>query len=346
MSRPYGLLRAGYPYLRTLGMRRVTNFPADIAFSAKGDALILMRSEGGSSIRIWSVDDADALTDDLKGIGGYGAGDGQFTWPVQIITDESVGGEGNIFVSDEATHRISRFDPDGEFAGKWGSFGEGAGEFNAPNGIAFDADGNLVVVDSRNHRIQRYTAGGEYIDGFGEFGDAPGQLNLPWGIHIDELGDIYVADWGNNRFQVFAPDGELKMAVGEPGSGGGQFNRPTGIAVDAHGDIYVADWGNDRVQMFNAEGQYIWSFSGDATLSKVARQYMLTNAVPNRLREMGDLEQEKRLRRPRSVRIDAEFRLFIPDYESYRVQIYQKEAIELDRTQYAEPLRNVTLEVT
>ena len=60
----------------------------------------------------------------------------------------------------------------------------------------------------------------------------------------------------------------------------------------------------------------------------------------------GDLEQEKRLRRPRSVRIDSEFRLFIPDYESYRVQIYQKEAIELDRTQYAEPLRNVTLEVT
>ena len=98
--------------------------------------------------------------------------------------------------------------------------------------------------------------------------------------------------------------------------------------------------------MFNAEGQYIWSFSGDATLSRVARTYMLTNAVPNRLREMGDLEQEKRLRHPRSVRIDSEFRLFIPDYESYRVQIYQKEAIPLDRTQYAEPLRNVTLEVT
>ena len=138
----------------------------------------------------------------------------------------------------------------------------------------------------------------------------------------------------------------MKQVIGEAGDGPGQFNRPTGVAVDAHGDIYVADWGNDRVLMFNAEGQYIWSFTGDATLSRVARTYMLTNAVPNRLREMGDLEQEKRLRRPRSVRIDSEFRLFIPDYESYRVQIYRKEAIELDRTQYAEPLRNVTLEVT
>ena len=342
MSRPYGLLRAGYPYLRTLGMRRVSNFPADIAFSNNGDALILMRAEGASGIRVWPVNDADALTDDLKSIGGNGAGDGQFVWPVQIITDA----EGSIFVSDEATHRITRFNPDGEFVSKWGTHGAGDGEFDAPNGIAFDSDGNLMVVDSRNHRVQRYTADGEYLGGFGAHGDAAGQFNLPWGVHVDELGDVYVADWGNNRVQIFSPDGEVKRVIGEPGGGPGQFDRPTGVTVDAHGDIYVADWGNNRVQMFNAEGQYIWSFSGDATLSRVARTYMLTNAVPNRLREMGDLEQEKRLRRPRSVRIDSEFRLFIPDYESYRVQIYQKEAIPLDRTQYAEPLRNVTLEVT
>ena len=342
MTRPWGLLRAGYPYLRTLGMRRVTNYPADIAFSKNGDALILMRSEAGSSIRIWPVEDAEALTDDLKGIGGYGPGEGQFVWPVQIITDA----DSNIFVSDEAIHKISRFNPDGEFESRWGTHGDAGGEFDAPNGIAFDLDGNMVVIDSKNHRVQRYTPGGEYLSGFGSHGDGPGQFELPWGVHVDEFGDIYVTDWGNNRLQIFSSDGELKQVIGEAGSGPGQFNRPTGVAVDAHGDIYVADWGNDRVLMFNAEGQYIWSFTGDATLSRVARTYMLTNAVPNRLREMGDLEQEKRLRRPRSVRIDSEFRLFIPDYESYRVQIYQKEAIELDRTQYAEPLRNVTLEVT
>ena len=342
MTRPWGLLRAGYPYLRTLGMRRVTNYPADIAFSKDGAALILMRSEAGSSIRIWSIEDAEALTDDLKGIGSYGTGEGQFIWPVQILTDD----EGNIFVSDEAIHKISRFNADGEFESRWGTHGDGDGEFDAPNGIAFDLDGNMVVVDSKNHRVQRYTSGGEYLGGFGSYGSGPGQFELPWGVHVDELGDVYVTDWGNHRLQIFSSDGELKQVIGEAGSGPGQFNRPTGVAVDAHGDIYVADWGNDRVLMFNADGQYIWSFSGDATLSRVARTYMLTNAVPNRLREMGDLEQEKRLRRPRSVRIDSEFRLFIPDYESYRVQIYQKEAIELDRTQYAEPLRNVTLEVT
>ena len=135
-------------------------------------------------------------------------------------------------------------------------------------------------------------------------------------------------------YRYSTAEGELKNVIGKQGSGDGEFNRPTGVAVDAHGDIYVSDWGNNRVLMFNSEGKYIWSFAGDASLSRVARNYMLTNAVSNRLREMGRLEEEKYLRRPRSVRIDEEFRLFIPDYESYRIQIYQKDAIELDRTQF------------
>ena len=301
-----------------------------------------MRSEGAATVRIWPVDDAEALTDDLKGFGAYGSDDGQLMWPVMMITD----GAGHLYISDEATNRISKFDKEGEFVSKFGVRGDGDGEFDGPSGIAFDQEGNMVVVDSRNHRVQRYTADGEYLGGFGSRGDGPGQFELPWGVHVDELGDIYVADWGNNRFQVFGADGEVKNVVGGSGSGEGEFDRPTGIAVDAHGDIYVADWGNDRVQMFNSEGLYIWSFRGDASLSRVARRYMMTNAMSNRLREMGRIEREKYLRRPRSVRIDGQFRLFIPDYESYRVQIYQKDVIELDRTQFAAPLRNPTLEVT
>ena len=98
--------------------------------------------------------------------------------------------------------------------------------------------------------------------------------------------------------------------------------------------------------MFNQDGHYIWKFLGDATLSRVARTYMMTNAMPNRLREMGKLQQETYLRRPRSVRVDKEFRLFVPDYESYRIQIYQKDAIPLDEETMAAPIRNPTLATT
>ncbi len=341
MTRPHGLLRAGYPYFRTLGMRRIFGFPADIAW-AGDDTLVLMRSEGAASVRIWPLEDAAALSDDLKGFGSYGTDDGQMIWPVQIITDS----QGQIYISDEATHRITTFNPEGEFVSKFGTQGDSDGEFDGPTGISQDQDGNMVVVDSKNHRVQRYTTDGEYLGGFGSHGQGPGQFELPWGVHVDELGDIYVVDWGNNRFQVFSAGGELKNVVGRPGEGDAEFNRPTGVAVDAHGDVYVADWGNNRVQMFNSEGHYLISFRGDASLSRVARNYMLTNAVSNRLREMGKIENEKYLRRPRSVRIDDEFRLFIPDYESYRVQIYQKDVDILDETQFAAPLRNPTLEVT
>ena len=342
MTRPHGILRAGYPHLTTLGMRRVTNFPADVALGDNGDVFVLLRSEGVVTIRIWSIDDMEALTDDLKGFGSYGSDDGQFIWPVNIIRDDS----GKFFISDEATHRITCLDRNGEFLWKFGIEGSGTGEINSPSGIAFDSDLNLVVADTKNHRIQKFTKNGEYLGGFGEYGSEPGQLNMPWGIHVDENNDIYVSDWGNHRFQVYSRDGELKFTVGEAGSGDGQFNRPTGIAVDNHGDIYVSDWGNNRVLMFNQFGDYIWSFRGDAVLSKVARNYMLTNAVSNRLREAGKLESEKYLRRPRSVRVDSEFRLWIPDYESYRVQVYKKDYIELDETQFAAPMRNPTLEVT
>ena len=114
---------------------------------------------------------------------------------------------------------------------------------------------------------------------------------------------------------------------GSSGSGNGELDRPSGIDVDGHGDIYVADWRNDRVQMFNHEGRYVQKFLGDATLSKVSREYMLTNASPNRMRDMADLEPQKYLRRPRSVAVDENGLMFVPDNGSYRVQVYRKEAI-------------------
>ena len=132
--------------------------------------------------------------------------------------------------------------------------------------------------------------------------------------------------------------------LGGSGTGDGEFNRPTGVAVDGDGDIYVADCGNNRVQMFNEAGVYLQKFLGDATLSKIARSYMLTNAHPNRLRDMANLEPEKLLRSPRSVTLDDQGRLYVADYKSYRIQVYQKEVIPLDVHQMAPPLRSPTLQ--
>lgn len=338
MGRPYGLLRAGYPFLKTLGMRRITNFPLDVAVGDEGRLYILCRNDGAAVIRVWHIDDAERLTDDLISIGGYGSDDGQFIWPVNIIRDA----DENLYVSDEALHRISAFGPDGEFIGSWGEEGDGAGQIRGPAGMTFDADENIYIVDSLNHRVQKFTQDGEYICGWGSHGDGPGEFDMPWGVTVDEMGDVYVGDWRNDRVQKFTADGEFVFALGASGTGAGEFCRPTGVAVDEFGDIYVADTGNDRIQLFNQDGRYVQQFIGDATLSRVARDYMLTNAYPNRLRDMADLEIQKRFRAPKSVRV-SDGLMFVADYRSYRVQVYKNEAIPLTEQQMSAPMRAPTL---
>ena len=334
MPRPYGLLRAGFPYLKSLGMRRLTNFPIDIALGAEGWMYVLCRQDGTALVRKYSFEDEDG-----GNFGDVGDDEGKLQWPVSIIADS----EENLFISDEALNRISCFSSDGEFISSFGEYGAEKGQLDRPAGLAFDAEENVYVVDSKNHRLQKFTKNGELILGWGSHGDGEGQFDLPWGITVDEIGDVYVADWRNDRVQKFTPDGDFIMEFGQSGAGDGEFNRPTDVTVDSDGDIYVCDRGNNRVQLFNEEAGYVDKFVGDATLSQVAREYMMTNASPNRIRDMAVLEPQKLLRQPRSIAVDPEGHLFITDTGSYRIQVYQKEAIHLEPHQFAPPMRSVTL---
>ena len=338
MHRPYALLRAGYPYLKTLGMRRITNLPVDVATSA--DETVYVLSRDGDIAKLAWEDQGHNWDEFVPRIGGQGTGDGQFTWPVAMILDS----DETLFISDEGLHRITLLGKDGEFVGKWGEHGHQDGQLNRPSGIAFDADENMYVVDTLNYRVQKFTKDGQFLMKWGSPGDRDGEFNMPWGLAVDTQGDVFVGDWRNDRIQKFSAAGEFLFSFGRSGSGDGEFHRPAGLAVDADGDIYVADSGNDRVQLFDADGQYVEKFLGDATLSNMARVYLTANALPLRLRQMASLEPQKRLRRPRSVRVDDQGRMFVPDYESFRVQVYQKEAIALTADQISPPLRSPVLQ--
>ena len=95
--------------------------------------------------------------------GGYGSGDGQFTWPVSIDVDPAE----NVYVADEYLQRISIFDKEGKFLSKWGTHGRADGELDGPSGIAFDREGYLYVVDTLNSRVQRFTKEGKYLGKWG-----------------------------------------------------------------------------------------------------------------------------------------------------------------------------------
>ena len=336
---PYGLLRAGFPYLKTIGMRRILNYPVDVAIESDDRIYVLLRSLNTAVIRVWYFDDADRLPDSFEDIGSYGEDEGQFKWPVNVILDN----HRNLVVSDEALNRITIFARNGECIRSWGTNGGRAGQLNGPSGIAINQNSNIIISDTKNNRIQEFTLDGVLVNEWGQYGDGPGQLDMPWGVAVDKLGGVYVSDWGNNRICKFDPEGKFISSFGTEGKGNGCLSGPSGVAVDNHGDIFVADTGNNRVQLFNHEGRYVQQFIGEATLAKCARDYMLTNAGSNRLRDMADLEIQKRLRDPRSVRIDDKRRLYIPDHLSFRVQIYQNESMPLDETQFGPSRKSRTL---
>ena len=316
MAFPHALLRAGYPYVRVLGMRRVTTYPVDIAVG-EDRIYTIGRSElgVGGNIRMVSLDDEDLGT----------MADTGLVWPVALLRDHE---SGDLWALDEASHKVTVYSAEGEQLRQWGEQGSEPGQLDRPSGMEFDADGNLWVVDTMNHRLQRFTREGEYLSGFGEFGDGPGQFNMPWGVAIDVEGNLYVSDWRNDRLQKLTPSGEHLLTIDGARTVGVEFGRPTGVSVDEHGDVYVADRDRDRVLLFDKTGRYVQQFTGEATLSKMGRTYILANQKTLRLREMTSIDPVKNLRHPQGLRVEGS-KLYVCDFGSHRVQIFEKEAYPL-----------------
>lgn len=132
--------------------------------------------------------------------------------------------------------------------------GSQPGQFERPNGLAFDAAGNLYVFERRNSRVQKFdpTAGPEgkeveLLLNWGSAGTGDGQFfveNL-LGVNgnyiavdpTDEVtvgGTVYVADKG--RVQAFDTSGNFKFKFALP-----QNLNPGALAYDPQsGDLYFA----------------------------------------------------------------------------------------------------------
>ncbi len=337
---------AGFRYSHTVGFMslqggRGFGNPVDLALARDGVMYVVSRGGSDSEEMIPSKRVTICTVDEeyLGQFSGGGSEDGELMWPSSIAMDKN----DNVYVADEALHRISVFSKDGRFLHKWGRKGDGEGEFNRPAGMTFDSGNNLLVVDGLNNRVQRYTSDGVFLSQWGEAGTGEGRLNIPWGIATDQSDDVYVADWRNDRIQKFDPDGNFLAAWGESGSGDGQFNRPAGVAVDPEGNLYVADWGNERVQALAQDGSFIASLSGDSGLSKWAHEYFTSNLDELEEREKADMEPaldlppedylnqrsanvEKLFWGPTTVKLDAQGRIYAVDTARARIQIYVRDA--------------------
>ncbi|XP_041128081.1 tripartite motif-containing protein 3-like isoform X3 [Polyodon spathula] len=112
----------------------------------------------------------------------------------------AVNNKNEIVVTDFHNHSVKVYGADGEFLFKFGSHGEGNGQFNAPTGVAVDANGNIIVADWGNSRIQVFDSAGSFLSYINTTADP---LYGPQGLALTADGHVVVADSGNHCFKVY-----------------------------------------------------------------------------------------------------------------------------------------------
>jgi hypothetical protein len=99
---------------------------------------------------------------------------------------------------------------------QFGSYGQGAGQFEDARGAAVEQDsGDVYIADRDNSRVEEWSKEGVFVRAWDS------GFSRPSGVAVDNNsltgfshGDVYVVDTDNNRVQKFGPDGEFKLMFG------------------------------------------------------------------------------------------------------------------------------------
>jgi len=253
------------------------NEPRNVAFDALGNLYIAdymnHRIRRVSSTGIISTV-AGTGTPDSTGDGGL-AINAAIRLPVGIAIDNA----GNLYFSENVTHKIRRIDPAGIITtiagtGTPGFSGDGGpaakAQLYGASGLATDASGNLYVADTNNQRVRKIdttgiisTVAGNPTGGvYGDGGLATAtRLSSPAAVALDAGGNLYIAE--GNRIRKVNSAGIISTIAGTnaadaTGDGGPAISAtlasPYGVIVDASGNIYIGDSFNNRIRKVDTSG--------------------------------------------------------------------------------------------
>jgi hypothetical protein len=242
---------------------------AGVATNAKGDVFVYTRmghptitigtarpfAHGGS--RLFQFDRTGKFTREI----------GQDSYAFLVAQQVRVDPQDNLWVVDQMSSMIMKFDANGQIALLLGRKSEserlpaaapnagaaGAGPPGAPGG-AQGGRGRAGAGPAPGAEGPPAGRGRGGPPGAGAESDV---FQRPTDVAWDAAGNIYVADgYGNARIAKFDKHGKFIKAWGSRGGDPGQFSTVHGIAIDAQGNVYVADSGNKRIQVFDGEGTF------------------------------------------------------------------------------------------
>jgi hypothetical protein len=225
--------------------------------------------------------------------------------------------EDNVWVVDEGSNMVMKFNPQGlvtmvlgrkdeaidyleEFLedaahterGRNAKPGAGAGRggsFGRPTDVAFDLQGNIFVSDGYdNSRVAKFTKDGDFVKSIGSRGTAPDQFNTPHAITYDNKGLIYVADRGNSRIQVYDSDLNRKaifsnvrapwaVCITPPNAQGQQFL----YSADASGKIYKLSLDGKLLGWFGTMGKKVGQFYWVHQMHCINENELITGEAQN-----------------------------------------------------------------
>lgn len=195
----------------------------------------------------------------------------------------------------------------------WAKLQEGL-SFLDIGSIAIDNKDKVYILNRSECPIMVFDPDGNLLKYWGK-----GYFKRAHGSCIGPDGSIYCTDDGEHIVTKFTPDGKVLMTLGNKGRpsdtgyretsdlweriasikrGGPPFNKPTGVALSPKGEIYVSDgYGNARIHKFSQNGKLLFSWG-----------------------EPGPAPGQFRL--PHSIRVDKRNRVWVPDRENHRIQIF------------------------
>ena len=242
---------------------------------------------------------------------------GKDTYGFMVAAQVRVDPADNLWVVDEMTSMVMKFDGQGRVAMLLGRkaesvnvparepAGDGAGQqtdlFNRPTDVAWDAAGNIFVADGMgNARIAKFDKDGKFVKSWGKRGNAPGEFANVRGIAVDGQGNVYAADGGNKRIQVFDNDGNFKTAFANVGNA-----QAVCITRGANPGLYVSN--SNPMDDIDTGGE-IYRMSLDGTITgkfgragKLPKEFGTVNAIDCRTNntlyvgELGNLRVQKLL---------------------------------------------------